>query len=64
YGVRPKDDLNLRVGIEAAQWKLDVFGRNVTDTRQLTVEPGLLAGGLVPGRNKPASYGVEMTYSF
>lgn len=64
YVVSPKNYLNLRAGIEAARWKLDVFGRNVTDTRQFTVEPGLIAGGLVPGRNKPASYGVEVTYSF
>jgi iron complex outermembrane receptor protein len=64
WPVGPENFLNLRAGIGTERWTFDVYGKNVLDTREFTIEPGFLAGGLIPGRNKPASYGAEFTFNF
>lgn len=62
--IGSKKFLNLRLGMENENWRVTIFGSNLTDERQTEIAPFPLAGGLIRAQNKPRTYGVEVAYQF
>jgi iron complex outermembrane receptor protein len=62
--VKPKDFLNLRIGIENDRWQLTAYGSNLLDTRMATTQVISLAGGFERSQNRPRGYGIELTYRY
>jgi iron complex outermembrane receptor protein len=59
------DTLNLRLGIEADNWSVTVFGNNITDEEYLEeVIPAPEFGGSFIHPGTQARYGVEASYRF
>lgn len=56
--------LDLRAGIESDTWRLQVWGKNVTDTYHYTEVARLFGDSLVRFTGRPATYGVTVGYSF
>ena len=57
--------LNLRAGIEADNWRLTAYGRNITDERYLEeIIPAPEFGGSFNHESARDSYGIEFTYEF
>ena len=57
--------LNLRVGLDAENWNVAVWGRNITDEQYLQeVIPAPEFGGSFIHPSALASYGVDFTYRF
>ena len=62
--IESKDFLNLRLGMENENWRVTLWGKNVLDTRMVTTQQFLIAGGNVRAMNRPESYGVEIQYTY
>ena len=62
--IESKDFLNLRLGMENENWRVTLWGKNVLDTRMVTTQQFLIAGGNVRSMNRPESYGVEIQYTY
>ena len=62
--IESKDFLNLRLGVENENWRVTLWGKNVLDTRMVTTQQFLIAGGNVRSMNRPESYGVEIQYTY
>ncbi|QFU74381.1 TonB-dependent receptor [Halioglobus maricola] len=59
------DTLNLRVGLEAENWTVTAWGRNITDEEYLQeVIPAPEFGGSFNHQSGLRSYGVDFTYMF
>ena len=59
------DTLDLRVGLEAANWTVTAWGRNITDEEYLQeVIPAPEFGGSFNHQSGLRSYGLDFTYSF
>ena len=55
--------IDLRLGVEADDWSLMAWSRNIDDERAAT-GGALLAGGFVRTENRPRSNGLTLTYKF
>lgn len=59
------DTLNLRVGIEAENWTITAWGRNITDENYLEeIIPAPEFGGSFNHQSAGDSFGLEVTYKF
>lgn len=59
------DTLNLRVGLEAENWSVTAWGRNITDEEYLQeVIPTPEFGGSFNHQSGLRSYGVDFSYRF
>jgi len=59
------DTLNLRAGLQADNWSITAWGRNVTDEQYLEeIIPAPEFGGSFNHQSNGASYGVEVSYNF
>ena len=57
--------LNLRVGLDAENWSLAVWGRNITDEEYLEeIIPAPEFGGSFNHQAAADAYGAEFTYRF
>ena len=50
--------------MENENWRVTLWGKNVLDTRMVTTQQFLIAGGNVRSMNRPESYGVEIQYTY
>ena len=64
YG--PVKSLGARVSVSDAndQWEVALWGRNITDENSETYAFTNFLGGRTVYHQRPASYGVEVTYNF
>lgn len=59
------DTLNLRVGVEAENWSVTAWGRNITDEQYLEeIIPAPEFGGSFNHQSAGDSFGLEVTYKF
>lgn len=56
--------LDLRAGAESGPWRVEVWGRNVTDTYYYTEVARLFGDSLVRFTGMPATYGITIGYKF
>lgn len=56
--------LDVRAGIESDAWRIQVWGKNVTDTYYYTEVARLFGDSLVRFTGRPATYGVTVGYTF
>ncbi|MGB7372372.1 TonB-dependent receptor [Erythrobacter sp.] len=56
--------LDLRAGVENDTWRLQLWGKNVTDTYYYTEVARLFGDSLVRYAGRPATYGVTVGYRF
>ena len=57
-----KDFIDGRIALEAGNWSLAVWGKNLTDSRHATRVA--VTGSGLRNQNQPRSYGVEASFSF
>ena len=59
------DTLNLRIGLEADNWSVTAWGKNITDESYLEeIIPAPEFGGSFNHQSAGDSYGLELTYNF
>ncbi|NIB45031.1 TonB-dependent receptor [Pseudomaricurvus alkylphenolicus] len=64
YDITPKEFINFRVGVEAQDWSLALYGKNITNERTAYTTFNIGRSPHYRSFNKPEDYGVEFTLRF